>query len=160
SIGAQGNQGFQGFQGFQGSVGAQGTVGAQGSVGAQGATGAQGVGGREAGIKYTYSNNTAASDPGSAKLKFDTPTFSSITSRRISENDADGNPIAALIQSWDDSTSAVRATIILVKDGTPSSMLAFQIAGDITDNGTWDSCTITYVTSSGTISNNDTVRLF
>lgn len=127
--------------------------------GATGSTGSAGAAGSDGGLKFTYSTNTASSDPTSGKLKFDSATLSAITSLRISETDGDGNGLASFIQSWDDSTSAARATITLVKAGAPSNILIFQVAGPITDNGTWDSCTIAYVASSGTFSDGDVVRV-
>ena len=137
-----------------------GNVGSAGSAGATGATGANGSNGADGGIKYTYSTNTVSSDPGTGTLKFDSATLSAITSLRISETDANSNSIAALIQTLDDSTSSVKATVLIVKDGAPGNMLEFQITGTFTDNGTWDSCTITYIGSSGSFSNGDSVRLF
>ena len=156
--GAGGTTGATGATGITGATGPTGTTGATGS---QGITGATGSSGRDAGLKFIYSNDTANSDPTSGKIKFDSTTPSSIAALRISETDGDGNNIAALIQTWDDSTtSAVRTTLTMVKDGAPSNVIVIQVAGAITDNGAWDSCTLTYVTSAGSFANGDTVKLF
>jgi hypothetical protein len=140
------------------------TAGAWGAstslVGPAGAAGAAGGAGANAGLKYTYSTDVANTDPTAGHIKFDTVTLSAVATLRISETDADGNGLAALIQTWDDSTTTPHATITMVKDGVPSNILVFQIAGAITDNGTWDSCAITEVASAGAFVNGDTVRIF
>ncbi len=162
--GATGATGAGGSAGSAGPTGASGATGPTGSVGAAGTTGATGSAGstgRDSGLKYTYSTDTANNDPGSGKIKFNSATLASITTLRISETDGDSNDIATLIQTWDDSTtSSVRTTITMVKDGSPGNVLVLQVAGAITDNGTWDNCTVSYVTSSGSFTNNDTVKLF
>ncbi len=160
-IGATGTTGGVGATGVTGATGAGGASGATGPNGATGVSGATGASGRDAGLKYTYSNDTASSDPTSGKIKFDSTTLASITALRISETDGDSNGIAALIQTWDDSTtSSVRTTITMIKDGAPGNILVLQVAGAITDNGTWDSCSVSYVTSAGSFANNDVVKIF
>lgn len=137
------------------------TAGTPGPPGAPGTPGGAGPSGISAGIKYLYSTDTASTDPTSGKLKFDSVTLSSITSFRISETDADSNGIAALISTWASSTTvASRATIVIIKDGAPSNLLAFSVSGALTDNGTWDTLPITFISTSGSFSNGDTLRVF
>ncbi len=150
----------KGAVGATGPTGPTGATGPTGVTGATGPTGVTGATGRDAGLKYTYSTDTANSDPTSGKIKFDSATLASITALRVSETDGDSNGIAALIQTWDDSTTtAIRTTITMVKDGAPGNLLVLQVAGVITDNGAWDSCTVTYVTSAGSFANNDVVKI-
>ncbi len=161
ATGAVGSAGGLGATGATGPTGSTGVTGGTGATGPTGVTGATGSSGRDAGLKYTYSTDTANNDPGSGKIKFNSTTLSSITTLRVSETDGDSNGIGALIQTWDDSTtSAARTTLTIIKDGSPGNILVLQVAGNITDNGTWDSCTVTYVTSAGSFANNDTVKLF
>lgn len=147
-----------GATGPTGSTGATGPTGV-GATGATGPTGAAGTDGRNSGVKYTYSNNTASSDPGSGILKFDSTTFSSIASLRISEIDGDTNPVAPWLASWDDSTSTIRGYFVMRKDSDPTILAIFSITGSITDNGTWDSFPVTLVTSNGSFANNDVVKI-
>lgn len=135
-------------------------TGPTGATGATGAAGADGAPGADSGIGYTYSTDTASSDPGSGKVKFNSTTLASINSCRISETDRFSNGIAAFIQSWDDSTSTVRGYLIMVGDGAATNLLILQVTGSVTDNGTWDSFSVTYITSAGSFANNDNVRLF
>ena len=119
-----------------------------------------GAAGADGGVKYTYSNDTNNTDPTSGHLKFDSTTLSSITSLRISETDADGNALAAWLATFDDSSSTVRGTAMLMANGSPTPLLIFQISGAITDNGAWDSFPITYIASPGSLVNGNSVRLF
>jgi hypothetical protein len=94
-------------------------------------------------------------------VKFDSTTLASITSVRISETDGDGNAIAALIATFDDSTTtAHRGVLTMVKDGAPGNVLVLDVTGALTDNGTWDSFTVAYIVSAGSFTNSDTVKLF
>ena len=113
-----------------------------------GPTGPAGADGRDAGIKYTYSTTTTAADPGSGYLRFNNATLSSATEMYISETDGYGNGIAATLATWDDSTSTVRGTLTLRAAGDPTTFVQFQITGTLTDNGTWDTFTVAYVSGS------------
>lgn len=126
--------------------------------GGGGTPGATGADGRDAGYSYTYSTNTASSDPGSGKLKFDSTTFASITRLRISETDADGNGIFAFLTTVDDPTSTIRGHILMRKEGSAAFAL-FTITGALTDNGTWDELVIALVTSAGSFVDLDAVTL-
>ena len=112
-----------------------------------------------AGFRYTYSTNTANSDPTSGFLKFDSATFSSASVFRISETDAFGNALAAYLATLDDGASAKRCTVIMKKEGSETSFFIFQITSAITDNGAWVQFSISFVASAGAIANNDAVRV-
>lgn len=132
----------------------------QARTGDQGATGGTGAAGRDAGLKYTYNTGTSG-DPGSGKFGFDTVTLSAIATFRISETDGDGNGISAYIATWDDSTTTgARTTISVLGDGAPTRILVFLITSAITDNGAYDSFSVTYITSSGSHANNDVDKMF
>lgn len=137
-----------------------GDMGATGTGGATGATGPAGPTGAGAGIRYTYSNDTALTDPTSGKIKFNSTTLASINNVRISETDADGNGLAALLATFDDSTtSGHRGILTIIKDGAPSNMLVLDVTGALTDNGTWDNFNVTPLVTTGSFANGDTVRL-
>jgi hypothetical protein len=121
---------------------------------------ARGIPGLNAGVRYTYSTDTANSDPGSGFLKFDNTTLSSATVLRISETSADADAVGPWIATWDDSTSTVFGTVHMFKDTNPQSIFfIFQIASTITDHGAWDSFTITPIATGGSFVNGDSVRI-
>lgn len=159
--GVAGTAGACGVSGVAGACGVSGTAGVAGACGVSGVSGISGVPGRDAGIKYTYLTDTANSDPGSGKIKFNSATLASINTVRISETDGDGNAIAALLATFDDSTTtAHRGILTMIKDGAPANILVLDVTSALTDNGTWDNFTVAFIASSGTFANNDTVKIF
>lgn len=108
-----------------------------------------------AGFTYKFSTNTASSDPTSGYLKFDNGTLASATALYISETTNDAQAIAAYLATLDDSTSTIKTSMRLYKQGAASNFVIFNITGTLTDNGTWDTFTVAYVTGSGSFSNND-----
>jgi hypothetical protein len=131
-------------------------IGDKGTTGNTGGTGPRGI---DNGFKYTWSTNTASSDPGSGAVKGNNATASSITNIFISETDANANGIAAEIATWDDSTSTNKARVKIYDPATPSNFADFYVSGANTDNGTWDTIVVTYITGGGSFSNGQTVQI-
>lgn len=124
------------------------------SGGPIGPTGAKGDPGRYAGLLYKYATNTENTDPGSGNFKFNSLTLSSVTSLRISETDADGGAQAAFLTQFDNSTTTgARGILIFRKYQTPSTFAVYSINGALSDNGGWDSLSLSYLTSNGVWSN-------
>jgi len=123
----------------------------QGPTGAQGT---QGVDGLDAAYPYQWSTSTSG-DPGSGKVAGNNATIASITQIAISETDSAGGSMAAVIATWDDSTSSVRGRIKISKEGATQNFHAFTITGAGTDQGAYWTFPVTYVSTSGTISNAD-----
>lgn len=107
------------------------------------------------GFAFTFSSNTANSDPTSGKLKVDNADLTAATTLRVSETDFDTNSLANLLGTWDDSTSASRGTLRLTKVGSFTDFVVYDITGAWTDNGTWRDIAIAYIDGGGTISNDD-----
>lgn len=115
--------------------------------------------GRNAGLKYTYSSNTGLSDPGAGFLKFNNNPISGASALYISETDGNSNALAAYFATWDDSTSTIRGNLLIRKDNDPSIFAVVNITGSLTDNGAWDQFNITPVVVTGTLLNNDVVKI-
>lgn len=127
--------------------------------GASSGSDTSGAAGRSAGLKWTYSTTTTASDPGAGFLRFNNATLSSATALYISETDGDANAMAAYLATWDDSSSAIRGTLTIRKDADASVFYVFSITGTLTDNGSWDTFTVAYVAGAGTLADNDIVDI-
>lgn len=112
-----------------------------------------------AGFTYTYDSTTTASDPGSGKLRFNNATIASATALYISETTGLAQAIAAEIATWDDSTSTIHTKLHLFKQSDPATFVIFSVTGTLTDNGSWDTLTVAYVTGSGSIANNDLLTI-
>lgn len=119
--------------------------------------GLKGLEGRWAGVKYAFSTNTEATDPGAGKFKFD-KAFAEATTLRISETDKDGNALAAFLATIDDSSSAIKGQLVVRKIGEPKVFAIYNLTGGLLDNGTWDSIGIAFLAGSG-LANNDEVML-
>lgn len=109
---------------------------------------------------YTWSTATTNSDPGTGGLKVNNATVSSATALYISETDAQSNNLAAYIVTWGTSTSSNKSTLTISKTSAPNTVWAsFYITSSVTDNGTWDAFTISYLAGAGSFSNGDSVSV-
>lgn len=126
--------------GATGATGPAGSTGATGAAGAAGATGASGP----VPIDYTWDTGTTAADPGSGKIRANNATLSSATALYISETDRLGNGLAALIQSWDDSTSTTKGVLQIIDLVTPANRVYFNVTGTVSDGGYYDTITVSH----------------
>jgi len=106
-------------------------------------------------FKFTWKTDQTATDPTSGGVKVNAAPGSA-TALYISETDANGNAIAAEIARWDDPTNAAgKARVKIAKDAT--NFLLLTITSNVTDQGAWDSFTVSGASLTGTLANNDTV---
>lgn len=111
----------------------------------------------QANIKWTFNSSTSIADPGTGKLLLNNATPASVTSIAISETNADSVNMATWIAQLDDSTHNPRSTLAIFKN--PTNFAIYGINNAITDNGTWDTLPVTYITGAGTFSNLDSLYL-
>lgn len=123
------------------------------------ATTQAGIATAAAAYQYSYSTNTASSDPTSGFLKFNNATLASATVLNISETTALSQAIAAVLVTWDDSTSTIKGQLKMVNRADATIFALFNITGSITDNGTWDAFTVAYVAGNGSFANSDSVSI-
>lgn len=111
------------------------------------------------GFTYTYSSTTASADPGAGFVRFNNATLSSATAMYISETTGLSQAISSELATWDDSTSTIRTKLRLFKQSDPSVFVLFNITGTLTDNGTWDTFTVAYVSGTTSLTNNDVLTI-
>lgn len=112
------------------------------TAGARGGTGPTGATGREAGLNYKWNASTSTGDPTTGKITIS----NSGTVLNISETDDDGNALASVIATWDDSTTTGnRGKLYVMKTGG-IGLKVFTITSAVTDNGAYDSFTGTVIT--------------
>ncbi len=123
--------------------------------GPQGEQGTQGTDGLDAAHPYQWSTSTG--DPGTGKFGVNNANPTLATVINVSETDSAGGPMASVLDTWDDSTSSVRAVVKFSKEGATQNFYEYQITGAQTDNGTYRSFPVTFVgPASGTsLSNGD-----
>lgn len=112
------------------------------------------------GVLYAYSSTTTMANPTSGKFRFNNSTVGSATALAISDTAAEtGAPdISKFLNSWDDSTSAVKGLLILKKAGSPATFAIFTISA-LTDNSGWSQLTVSYVTGAGSFVDEDQFRI-
>lgn len=111
---------------------------------------------------FQYSTTLTMADPGTGFYRLNNATIASATSLAISVLSADTtNPsLRAYMNTWDDSTTTTaRGYLILRKTGAPGTYAIFLITSAVTDNTTWAQMTLSFVSSNGTFTNNDTFYL-
>lgn len=122
--------------------------------GAQGTQGTQGADGLDAAYAYQFSTATSG-DPGAGKWRLDNASPASATAIAISETDIVSGALAAVIATWDDSTSTNKARFRAAKQAGEGTFFEAWITGAGTDVGTYWTFPITYIGHNGTMANAD-----
>ena len=113
-------------------------------------------------FKYTYAPGTTMSDPGTGEFRFNHETLASVTAIAIDATTADtGNPdVSDLIAAIDDGTNSTHEGYIFFrKSGSPSTFMAFNVTGAISDNTGWLQIPVTHAASSGSLTNGNIVYI-
>jgi hypothetical protein len=165
--GTQGSQGTIGVQGVQGATGNQGTQGSQGSLGATGAQGGTGVQGTQGSIgatgatgaavnafQWNFSGPTGATAPTGGNFRYNASGPSNTTSLFISELTTGAVDVSTWLTNLVVSTNATKARLYIQKASDPTVWAVFNVTA-LVDNGSWDTITITFVNSNGTLTGGD-----
>lgn len=121
--------------------------------------GNDGTDGVSEGLEYVFDSTTSSADPGSGEFRLNNATLSSVTALYISETDAYGANVSTIVQSWDDLKLRFKGWLKITKIGDAATWAMYRIMHDVTDNGTWDTYTLEYVSSSGAFTNGDGMML-
>ena len=157
--GPTGPAGVAGPTGPAGPTGATGTTGSQGIQGVQGEQGIQGVTGASAGVKWSFITGTTDSDPSSGNFKFNSAVPLTVTNIYVSNTDKISASQFDWIGSWDDSTSATKAHIIISGE-SESKNYVFAINGSVTSASGYYKVPVAYVSGSTAIPTNASNMLF
>lgn len=135
----------------------QGPPGVPGDQGSAGNDGADGL----SGYNFTIdTDSTTMEDPGAGIVRFNNAALSSVTAIALDDSTADsGNPdIAAIISTWDDSTSTIKGFIRIVESGAAQNFALYSLSAVSSDSG-WKQLTVTYVGGNGSFSDADSVKV-
>ena len=154
--GAAGAVGPQGPQGVAGTAGPQGPQGAQGNAGPQGPMGPSGPAGSFGGITldYTFDMNTANTDPGTGRVKFNNLNLTTATQMYIDSSDDSGVNLATLLQTIDDSTSTIKGHFKISEKSNVQAFAIFTISS-ASHPATYSIVDCSYVSGGITSFNND-----
>jgi hypothetical protein len=126
-----------------------GPTGAQGEIGPTGPEG--GFGG--ATFDYAFSTNTANTDPGTGRLKFNNANFSSATQLYINTTDDDGTVIFSFLQTIDDSTSTIKGHFKVSQRDDSNNYAMFAIVNTMTSGGSFFRVPVSYLSGSTSFAN-------
>jgi len=154
--GAAGAVGPQGPQGVAGTAGPQGPQGAQGNAGPQGPMGPSGPAGSFGGVTvdYTFDMNTANTDPGTGRVKFNNLNLTTATQMYIDSSDDSGVNLATLLQTIDDSTSTIKGHFKISEKSNVQAFAIFTISS-ASHPATYSIVDCSYVSGGITSFNND-----
>lgn len=133
--------------------------GPTGNTGATGATGPTGPQGSFGGIsvQYVYSSSTTQADPGDTFIRFNAAPASA-THLLIDDINAASTDIHVFLQTIDDSTSTIKGHVRISKVSDANTFALYEIASMV-DNATYFDITVSYLSGSGSFTNNDDVML-
>jgi hypothetical protein len=127
-------------------------TGPTGSTGIQGPTGPEGGFGG-ATFDYVFSTNTANTDPGIGKLKFNNINFSSATQLYINSTDDDGTTIFSFLQTIDDSTSTIKGHFKISQRDDANNYAMFAIVNTSTTGSGFFRVPISYLSGATAFTN-------
>ena len=166
--GSQGVVGFTGSQGVIGFTGSQGVIGFTGSQGVIGFTGSQGVGftgsqgttgfvgsqGNKGGTRFFFDTTITAGVGANGSLRFNNATIASVTQVYVNVNDINGTSFASWLASMAASTTPTKGHLVITNNLNGSAVQSIFSITAATNNTTYYTITVSYV--SGTIpTNND-----
>lgn len=113
---------------------------------------AAGVNGVAAGgaytIPYNFSSTTTDADPGDGTLRLDNATQEAATVLRVDTKSSTGAVFGAVLDTFDDSTSAAKGAIRLDKAGDPTKWIIYSVTAIASPSG-YRNVTVVPVSSSG-----------
>ena len=103
------------------------------------------------GFAFKFNSATSAADPGAGYFALNNATVASATALYISETDSNATSLAAVLAAV-----PANSTFYITKVGAPSKWIACTASTARTDNGSWNTFTITDASASaGAIANGD-----
>ena len=96
-------------------------------------------------IKYTFSTTTTDADPGAGIVRFNNATVASVTTIYFDNADNGANTVTAWLDSFDDSTSTTKGTLVFTPSATPSAQIIFTVSGTVVDGTGYRKVTVAQV---------------
>jgi hypothetical protein len=113
----------------------------------------------EPGLNYTFSTTTADADPGNGTLRLNSATIASATAAYIDNLDGDGATVTAILDTWDDSTNAVRGVMTIRSLSAPATYAQFSVTGSVVDGTGYRKLTLVYLAGHGALSNAEAIAI-
>ena len=130
----------------QGPTGAPGPAGGPGPTGGTGPTGAEG---NNAGARFNFSTTITDADPGIGNFRFNNAAIASTTVIYLDLQEAGSVDVTAFIDSWDDSTSAVKGYLAIDSNTNADTSFGIFRLNSITTATGYRKLNVTYLSGSG-----------
>jgi hypothetical protein len=118
-------------------------------------TGPTGAQGNKGGVRYNFSTVTTAGTTANGDLRYNNATVSSVTAIYININDVNGVSFANWIATFDDFGSTVKGQLYITHNNTSSPIQHIFNVTAITNNSTYYTLTVTYVSGATLPTNAD-----
>ncbi|AZO04591.1 hypothetical protein [Mesorhizobium sp. M2A.F.Ca.ET.043.02.1.1] len=110
------------------------------------------------GLPFIFSSSTADADPGLGVFRLNA-AVGVATAAYVDNVDATGLTISSIVDSWDDSTNAVRGSLTLRGIDNSSVVHVFNVTGSVVDGTGYRKLTLVYVGGSGVLVDGDNYSL-
>lgn len=97
-----------------------------------------------------YQTATTDSDPGAGNFRLNHATLANVTAGYFDDMDTGGTSIAPLIDTYDDSSSAVKGTLLLKSLSNEDNWAAYRVSGAVVDGTGYRKLTLGHIVSNGT----------
>jgi hypothetical protein len=113
-----------------------------------------------AALPYNFSTTTTDADPGAGIFRLNNAALGSATAAYIDNVDSDGVTATGVLDTWDDSTSAVRGVLTIRSKTNATIRHTYKVTGSVVDGTGYRKLTLAYVGGSGTLTNGAAHWLF
>jgi hypothetical protein len=113
-----------------------------------------------AALPFNFSTTTTDADPGAGIFRLNNAAPGSATAAYIDNVDSDGVTATGVLDTWDDSTSAVRGVLTIRSKTNATIRHSYKVTGSVVDGTGYRKLTLAYVGGSGTLTNGAAHWLF
>ncbi|MRX34158.1 hypothetical protein [Aminobacter sp. MDW-2] len=106
-----------------------------------------------AALPYNFSTTTTDADPGAGIFRLNNAAPGSATAAYIDNVDSDGVTATGVLDTWDDSTTAVRGVLTIRSKTNAAIRHSYNVTGSVVDGSGYRKLTLAYVGGSGTLAN-------
>lgn len=96
-------------------------------------------------IGFNFDTSTTDADPGAGDVRFNNATPASVTAIYFDNVDRDGNTVTTWLDSFDDSTTTTKGTLIFTPAAGPKAKLIYTVTGSIVDGTGYRKVTVSHV---------------
>jgi hypothetical protein len=132
---------------------AAGSAGAASTSATNAANSATAAANSVAALPYNFSTTTTDADPGAGLFRLNNAAPGSATAAYIDNVDSDGVTATGVLDTWDDSTTAVRGVLTIRSKTNATIRHTYNVTGSVVDGTGYRKLTLAYLGGSGALTN-------